>query len=622
MTEIQLRRGTASAWTTADTVLGQGEPGFETDTLKVKLGDGASPWGSLPYLSANVTVNNDGTLTLNAVDALAPLSTVVIVTTNTAPAIGRTTYYNAKTPAANLTPTMLPLSGLRVGARFGVRRDPADDSVFTVTLSCAGPDTFYSSGATSTTLPLSGEQREYQVISVSGVKYWAPAGPLNPIAALDKRYLGGSTVTTVEYTTTQTGLAVPAGVLGVWIEQLISPGGGGASGRRGAASTVRCGGGGGAAGAIVAENYWIPAALLGSTFTLTLPAPGVGGAAVTADDTNGNNGTVPAASSFVSGSASVSPLVGTAAAGGTNAAGAGGSLTQGMFNGAAGGAANATGLAGGNGNATTNGAPSGGGAGGGITAANAASNGGAAGAQTLQYGTSPSAGGIVGGASPSAGTTLTAGVGGQGAGGGAASITGAAQNGATATGYGAGGGGGGASLNGNNSGAGGTGGPGYCRLRWIFSAPPTLVAPIPNCGQEIGYAESFTATTSTNTAAGAASMSVNTIPGLSVTVVGTGRPVSVEFKGCGYNTAGDVPFGVGVLMATGGVTTCIDFDYGNNHVTSGVGLEEKLFIRRRLVLAAGVAYTFTVGMWTTSGTAHFYADNVTPKPMYLAVIGQ
>lgn len=149
-------------------------------------------------LQPSAVVNNtDGTVSVNSVNTLEPLSTVTIATTSAAPAIGQTTYYNAT--SGNLTPSLPALSGLRVGARLAVRRDPADTSLNTVTLSCAGSDAFYSSGATTSTFPLSGEQREFQVISVSGTKYWAPAGALNPISALDKRYaslaahtLGGS----------------------------------------------------------------------------------------------------------------------------------------------------------------------------------------------------------------------------------------------------------------------------------------------------------------------------------------------------------------------------------------------------------------------------------------------
>lgn len=47
--QIQFRRGTASQWTAADTVLASGEMGIETDTKKFKIGDGTTAWTSLAY---------------------------------------------------------------------------------------------------------------------------------------------------------------------------------------------------------------------------------------------------------------------------------------------------------------------------------------------------------------------------------------------------------------------------------------------------------------------------------------------------------------------------------------------------------------------------------------------
>ena len=52
MTRIQWRRDTAAAWTTANPILFEGEAGFETNTLKVKIGDGVTAWNSLTYLTA------------------------------------------------------------------------------------------------------------------------------------------------------------------------------------------------------------------------------------------------------------------------------------------------------------------------------------------------------------------------------------------------------------------------------------------------------------------------------------------------------------------------------------------------------------------------------------------
>lgn len=48
-TKLQLRRGTASTWTSANPTLSQGEIGLETDTKKMKIGDGTTAWNSLAY---------------------------------------------------------------------------------------------------------------------------------------------------------------------------------------------------------------------------------------------------------------------------------------------------------------------------------------------------------------------------------------------------------------------------------------------------------------------------------------------------------------------------------------------------------------------------------------------
>jgi len=47
---IQIRRDTAANWTSANPILAQGELGAETDTDKIKIGDGTTAWSSLAYL--------------------------------------------------------------------------------------------------------------------------------------------------------------------------------------------------------------------------------------------------------------------------------------------------------------------------------------------------------------------------------------------------------------------------------------------------------------------------------------------------------------------------------------------------------------------------------------------
>lgn len=57
---IQLKRGKASSWVTLNPVLAPGEPGFEIDTGKLKIGDGVNEWLDLKYLG------EDKVLVINA----------------------------------------------------------------------------------------------------------------------------------------------------------------------------------------------------------------------------------------------------------------------------------------------------------------------------------------------------------------------------------------------------------------------------------------------------------------------------------------------------------------------------------------------------------------------------
>lgn len=58
VTQFQFRRGTASQWTSANPTLAAGEPGYETDTGKLKIGDGTTAWNSLAYATGSVAVGN------------------------------------------------------------------------------------------------------------------------------------------------------------------------------------------------------------------------------------------------------------------------------------------------------------------------------------------------------------------------------------------------------------------------------------------------------------------------------------------------------------------------------------------------------------------------------------
>ena len=58
MTQIKLRRDVSAAWTSSNPILGSGEPGFETDTGKFKIGDGSTNWNNLAYSNTLPDLSN------------------------------------------------------------------------------------------------------------------------------------------------------------------------------------------------------------------------------------------------------------------------------------------------------------------------------------------------------------------------------------------------------------------------------------------------------------------------------------------------------------------------------------------------------------------------------------
>jgi hypothetical protein len=59
-TRMLQRRGTASQWTSANTVLAAGEIGVETDTGQFKIGDGTTAWSSIPYFKDTLDLDISG----------------------------------------------------------------------------------------------------------------------------------------------------------------------------------------------------------------------------------------------------------------------------------------------------------------------------------------------------------------------------------------------------------------------------------------------------------------------------------------------------------------------------------------------------------------------------------
>lgn len=84
-TNIQIRRGAASDWSSVNPTLAQGEIAMETDTKKLKVGDGSTSWNSLQYVRADGGDLDEGAGTTTTA---APGSTTTAAPTTTTAAPG------------------------------------------------------------------------------------------------------------------------------------------------------------------------------------------------------------------------------------------------------------------------------------------------------------------------------------------------------------------------------------------------------------------------------------------------------------------------------------------------------------------------------------------------------
>jgi len=90
VTQIQIRRGTAAQWTSSNPTLASGEQGFETDTGKMKIGNGSTAWASLSYLGAGTVTSitagtglSGGTITSTGTIAIDTATTADLTTAQT-----------------------------------------------------------------------------------------------------------------------------------------------------------------------------------------------------------------------------------------------------------------------------------------------------------------------------------------------------------------------------------------------------------------------------------------------------------------------------------------------------------------------------------------------------------
>jgi hypothetical protein len=125
---IQLRRDTAANWTSTNPTLAQGEPGYETDTGKIKYGDGSTAWSTLAYAPASNIL--DGLIVDSDINTSAAINKVKI--SGTAITAADTGTVTNTMLAGSIAPSKI--SGTAVvdtDERLSDARTPTDGSVTT-----------------------------------------------------------------------------------------------------------------------------------------------------------------------------------------------------------------------------------------------------------------------------------------------------------------------------------------------------------------------------------------------------------------------------------------------------------------------------------------------------------
>jgi len=80
MDYVRARRGTDTEWTTANIILRQGELGYESNTGRLKVGNGENVWNELSYSESLAPSKTLHATVITVPDATANLGNLLFVT--------------------------------------------------------------------------------------------------------------------------------------------------------------------------------------------------------------------------------------------------------------------------------------------------------------------------------------------------------------------------------------------------------------------------------------------------------------------------------------------------------------------------------------------------------------
>lgn len=188
MTKIQLRRDTASNWSTNNPTPASGEPCFETDTGKLKIGDGTTAYNDLAYQGEEGGSTPDNMVTTDTIQTITGVKTFN-------PKTGRTVFHDGTTSnyiqIGKDVSTDLPRGAIIFGSSAaGIKGIKTNNSGDTFKISSAGHTQIQSNGNTYITSGIAASSKNGIYIppissSSGSVSIWGGSSAQNSSSGAD-----------------------------------------------------------------------------------------------------------------------------------------------------------------------------------------------------------------------------------------------------------------------------------------------------------------------------------------------------------------------------------------------------------------------------------------------------
>lgn len=301
--QIQIRNDVAATWTSVNPILAQGEFGYESDTQKIKVGDGATHWVSLPYIpyfGAITQLTGDGTaigpgsvaFTLTSVNGnvgtFGDASHTITFTVNAKGLITAASINSILIAESQVTNLVSDLAGKQPVGNYitALTGDATAAGPGSVAVTFATVNSNVGTFGSSTAIPALTVNAKGLTTAATTNPVIAPAGTLTgttlaagvvnssltQVGTITTGVWNGTAISGFSFLTSGTTYTTPAGITTRTVFEFTLIGGGGGGGGMNTANGKGCGGGGGGAG-----KLFITGLSPSTAYTIAIGVAGVGG---------------------------------------------------------------------------------------------------------------------------------------------------------------------------------------------------------------------------------------------------------------------------------------------------------------------------------------------------------